>query len=71
MIEFRGYISENGNKRFAELLERLDASAAAKVPIALARPEQGNFSKVKGVCCGVLTSDPATASTSERMGTTS
>ena len=54
MIELRGYIDENGDKRFAEWLERLDAAAAAKVAIALARMEQGNFSKVKGVGSGVF-----------------
>ena len=31
----------------------LDAAAAAKVTVALARMEQGNFSKVKGVGSGV------------------
>ncbi len=54
MIELRGYIDENGNKRFAEWLEGLDAAAAARVTIALARMEQGNFSKVKGVGSGVF-----------------
>ena len=53
MIELRGYIDENGNKRFANWLEELDASAAAKVTIALTRMEQGNFSKAKGVGAGV------------------
>jgi putative addiction module killer protein len=54
MIELRGYIDENGNKLFAEWLEELDAAAAAKVTIALARLERGNFSNVKGVGSGVL-----------------
>ena len=54
MIELRGYIDENGNKRFAQWLEGLDATAAAKVTIALARMEQGNFSRVKGVGSGVF-----------------
>lgn len=53
MIELRGYIDENGNKRFATWLERLDPAAAAKVTIGLARLEQGNFSNVKGVGSGV------------------
>lgn len=53
MIELRGYIDENGNKRFALWLEALDAAAAAKVTIALTRMEQGNFSKAKGVGAGV------------------
>jgi len=54
MIELRGYIDESGNKRFAQWLEGLDAAAAAKVTIALARMELGNFSKVKGVGSGVF-----------------
>jgi putative addiction module killer protein len=54
MIELRGYIDESGNKRFARWLEGLDAPAAAKVTIALARMEQGNFSKVKSVGSGVF-----------------
>src|SRR5712692_8701048 len=54
MVELRGYIDENGSKRFAEWLEGLDATAAAKVTIALARLEQGNFSKVEGVGSGVF-----------------
>jgi putative addiction module killer protein len=54
MTELRGYIDENGNKRFAQWLEGLDAAAAATVTIALARMEQGNFAKVKGVGSGVF-----------------
>src|SRR5271157_4202347 len=54
MIELRGYIDESGNKRFAQWLEALDAAAAAKVTIALARLEQGNFSKVAGAGSGVF-----------------
>lgn len=53
MIGLRGYIDQNGNKRFADWLEGLNASAAAKVTIALTRLERGNFSKVKGVGAGV------------------
>jgi putative addiction module killer protein len=53
MIELRGYVDENGNKPFASWLEDLDASAAAKVTIALARMERGNFSNVRGVGAGV------------------
>jgi putative addiction module killer protein len=54
MIEIRGYIDEKGNKRFAQWLDGLDAAAAAKVTLALARMEQGNFSNVKGVGFGVF-----------------
>jgi putative addiction module killer protein len=53
VIELRGYVDENGNKRFANWLEGLDAAAAAKVTITLTRMEQGNFSNAKGVGAGV------------------
>ena len=53
-VELRGYTDENGNKPFANWFDSLDASAAAKVTIALTRMEQGNFSKAKGVGAGVL-----------------
>jgi putative addiction module killer protein len=52
-MELRGYVDEKGNKRFANWLEALDPTAAAKVTIALTRMEHGNFSKVKGVGAGV------------------
>ena len=54
MIELLGYIDENGNKRFAQWLEALDATAAAKVTIALVRMSQGNLSKAKGIGSGVF-----------------
>jgi putative addiction module killer protein len=54
MIELRGYVDEKGNKRFASWLEALDASAAAKVTIALTRMEQGNLSNTKGVGAGLF-----------------
>ena len=54
MIELREYIDENGNRRFADWFGQLAAAAAAKVTIALARLEQGNFSQVKGVGAGVF-----------------
>jgi putative addiction module killer protein len=53
VIELRGYIGKNGAKRFANWLDGLDAAAAAKVTIALARMEQGNLSNAKGVGAGV------------------
>ena len=53
MIELRGYIDENGGRRFANWFAGLDASAAAKVTIALTQMEQGNLSKAKGVGAGV------------------
>jgi len=54
VIELRAFVDEQGNKPFAEWLDGLDARAAAKVTIALARMEQGNFSQVKGVGSGVF-----------------
>ncbi len=54
MVELRAYVDENGAKPFAEWLEQLEAAAAAKVAIALARMEQGNFSNAKPVGAGVL-----------------
>jgi len=53
VIALRGYIDASGYKPFADWLESLEASAAAKVTIALARMEQGNFSNVEGVGAGV------------------
>src|SRR6266581_1062597 len=53
MIELRGYIDGNGNKRFAAWFKGLDPPAAAKVTIALTRMEQGNLSNTKGVGAGV------------------
>jgi putative addiction module killer protein len=54
MIELRGYVDEQGTKPFAQWLDSLEATAAAKVTIALARLGQGNFSQVKGVGAGVF-----------------
>src|SRR5882672_2421627 len=54
MVELRGYIDENGHKRFAEWFNGLDAPAGAKVAIALTRMELGNFSNAKGVGAGVF-----------------
>lgn len=55
-IELRGYVEECGRKPFAAWFEKLDGTAAAKVAIALARLELGNFSNVKGVGAGVFES---------------
>ena len=48
------YLDTEGNNPFAAWFDRLDAQAAAKVTIAIARMEQGNLSNVKGVGGGVL-----------------
>ena len=54
MVELRGYIDEHGGKRFAQWLEGLDATAAARVTIALARMEHGNLSNARGAGAGVF-----------------
>lgn len=48
------YIGPQAKSAFAKWFDDLDASAAAKVAIALSRMGQGNFSNVKGVGGGVF-----------------
>jgi putative addiction module killer protein len=54
MLLIREYVDERGHSPFARWFEDLDARAAAKVTVALARIEIGNLSNVKGVGAGVL-----------------
>jgi putative addiction module killer protein len=54
MIELRYYLGGDGECPFEDWFSGLDAAAAAKVSVALARVEQGNLSNVKGVGEGVL-----------------
>ncbi len=54
MLNVREYLEEDGTSPFADWFAALDATAAAKITIILARIEQGNFSNVKGVGDGVL-----------------
>ena len=54
LVELRAYVGGDGSKPFADWVDRLEAPAAAKITIALARMEQGNFSNVKGVGSGVF-----------------
>ena len=54
MIELRYYLASDGKSPFEDWFSRLDAVAAAKVAVALARLEQGNLSNAKGVGDGVL-----------------
>ena len=54
MFELRYFIDAQGRSRFADWFSDLDAVAAAKVAVCLARIEQGNMSNVKGVGEGVL-----------------
>jgi putative addiction module killer protein len=54
MLDVREYLDQDGGSPFAEWFSTLDAVAAAKITIVLARIEQGNLSNVKGVGQGVL-----------------
>ena len=54
MIELRFYVLEDGSSPFEEWFAELDGVAAAKVTVALARLEQGNFSSAKPVGGGVI-----------------
>jgi putative addiction module killer protein len=54
MLLIREYVDERGHSPFAKWFEDLDARAAAKVTVALARMEMGNLANVKGVGGGVL-----------------
>jgi putative addiction module killer protein len=54
MLTIREYVDQRGRSPFADWFEDLDARAAAKVTVALARIEMGNLSNVKGVGGGVL-----------------
>jgi|ERR1700683_2760816 len=52
-VEVLEYLQPDGRSPYAEWFDGLNAPAAAKVSIALARLSQGNFSRVKGVGSGV------------------
>ncbi len=54
MLELRYYLASDGDSPFETWFSDLDAAAAAKVTVALARLEQGNLSNAKGVGEGVL-----------------
>ena len=54
MIKVRYYLAGDGSSPFEDWFAGLDAVAAAKVSVALARIEQGNFSNVKSVGDSVL-----------------
>jgi putative addiction module killer protein len=53
-VQILQYLDAAGGNPFAGWFDGLDAQAAAKVTVALARIEQGNVSNVKGVGAGVL-----------------
>ena len=48
------YLDVTGHNPFAVWFDRLDAPAAAKITVAVARLEQGNLSNAKSVGGGVL-----------------
>lgn len=54
ILDVREYEDAEGNSPFAAWFGELDAVAASKVTVALARVGQGNLSNVKGVGEGVL-----------------
>jgi putative addiction module killer protein len=53
-IDIREYIDPSGRSPFARWFDALNATAAARVTIALTRLAQGNFSNVEGVGGGVF-----------------
>jgi putative addiction module killer protein len=54
VLELRYYLTGDGKSPFRGWFDDLDAAAAAKVTVALARLEQGNTSNTKTVGEGVL-----------------
>jgi putative addiction module killer protein len=54
MLELRYHLASNGVSPFEQWFSGLNAAAAAKVAVALARLGQGNLSTVKAVGEGVL-----------------
>ena len=54
MIDVRYYLDAGGASPFERWFSALDAAAAVKVSVGLARLGQGNLSNVKGVGEGVL-----------------
>jgi putative addiction module killer protein len=53
MLMLREYVDARGRSPFAEWFADLDARAAAKITVALARIAMGNLSSVKAVGTGV------------------
>jgi putative addiction module killer protein len=53
-MEIREFLDARGGSPFANWFDDLDAQAAAKVTVALARIGHGNLSNAKGVGTGVL-----------------
>src|ERR1700742_2084540 len=53
MLVIEEYLASDGRSPFGMWFDHLNAQAAAKVSVALARIENGNLSNVKGVGRGV------------------
>lgn len=53
-MELREFQDESGRSPFAAWFDSLEATAAAKITVALTRLESGNTSRVKGVGSGVF-----------------
>jgi len=53
MVAVREYLDQAGHSPFADWSDGLHREAAARVAVALARIQQGNFSNAKGVGAGV------------------
>jgi DNA-binding phage protein len=72
MVEVREYLDIDGHSPYGDWFDRLNAPAAAKVAVALARLATGNFSNVKGVGSGLfeykIDFGPATASILASIG---
>ena len=49
MLSLYEYLAVDGRNPFRDWFDALEPTAAAKVTVALARMEQGNFSNAKGV----------------------
>jgi putative addiction module killer protein len=54
MVTVKEYTGRDGRNPFGRWFDGLDAAAAVKVRVTLARIQQGNFSSVKGVGAGVF-----------------
>lgn len=54
MLDVREYLDHQGQSPFGVWFGDLDAVAASKITIGIARIEQGNLSNVKSVGAGVL-----------------
>jgi putative addiction module killer protein len=54
VLELRCFVGRDGKSPFEDWFSGLDAAAAAKVSVGVARIELGNLSDVKGVGEGVL-----------------